>query len=527
MREREGAGRGPQRPGEGGSVCDGEPDSRRRALGAVAASGVPATGRAGLVLLILIVVSMLPPVVSLAREGHSGRPHPLPDLVESVVGNPPASAYLGARIRLADVVLNRGGARSKPTTTGYFLGARRFRRREDLRLGSRRLVALDPGQVSKGSIEVVVPAGVRPGFYYVIACADAAGRNAERPDAQRCRSSESRLSVAVGLRPAALSITPSSKDFGGVVTGGSSADQQFVVTNTGDVPTGVLSGSLGGANGSEFVIVSDQCSGAPLGAQASCVESVHAAPTSTGAQSASLSVTAAGGPSVQAALSATGLRPAALSITPSPHDFGTVMEGQQSASQTFTVTNQGDVPTSTLSTLVPQDGGRQDQIFVVDSDNCASTILGPHATCTIGVHVVAPNQTCGLTHSSTLGVTATQGGSPETTLQVTIHGGACLSVDATSLDFGSVTVGQTKQLSFKLTNSGDSTATISFAGYTTPPFSASPDSFPILGHSTVDVTMTFAPTTTGPVSGQSISVQTSDELAAPLPPAITLSGTGT
>jgi hypothetical protein len=203
------------------------------------------------------------------------------------------------------------------------------------------------------------------------------------------------------------------------------------------------------------------------------------------------------------------------------------MEGQQSASQTFTVTNDGDVPTSTLSTLVPQDGGSQDQIFVVDSDNCASTTLGPHTTCAIGVHVVAPNQTCGLTHTSTLGVSATDGGSPETTLQVTIRGGACLSVDATSLDFGSVTVGDNKQLSFTLTNSGDSTATISFAGYTTPPFSASPDLFPVLGHSTQDVTVTFAPTTTGPFNGQSISVETTDELGAPLPPAITLSGTGT
>src|SRR5207253_919959 len=107
------------------------------------------------------------------------------------------------------------------------------------------------------------------------------------------RSEERRVGKewsSTGLRPAALTITPSSKDLGGVVTGGSSADQQFVVRNTGDVPTGSLSVSLGGENASDVVIAGDQCSGTHLGAQASCVETVHAAPTSPGAKSASLSV---------------------------------------------------------------------------------------------------------------------------------------------------------------------------------------------------------------------------------------------
>src|SRR5207302_4840041 len=120
MRDGDGTGRRSQRLCEGESVRRGEPR------------------RGSTVLVFVMVVSMLLPVVSLAGQGHSGRVRPLPDLVESRVGSPPATVHVGAHIRLTDVVLNRGDAKSKATTTGYFLGARRIRGRKDLRLGSRR-----------------------------------------------------------------------------------------------------------------------------------------------------------------------------------------------------------------------------------------------------------------------------------------------------------------------------------------------------------------------------------------------------
>jgi hypothetical protein len=104
--------------------------------------------------------------------------------------------------------------------------------------------------------------------------------------------------------------------------------------------------------------------------------------------------------------------------------------------------------------------------------------------------------------------------------------GARLTVNATILAFGSVTVGQSALLPFTLTNSGNATANIAYAGYTTPPFAAAPDLVPVLGNTTLNGTVTFAPQQSGAVTGQSLAITTSDVLCLALPTAIQLSGTG-
>jgi len=100
------------------------------------------------------------------------------------------------------------------------------------------------------------------------------------------------------LEAAMAAISESSVDFGGLPVGRTSGVRTLVVTNTGGVQLNVNSVLLGGAAASQFVVQSDTCTGAALGAGETCVIGVAFAPTGEGRHSAILTVesNSAGGP---------------------------------------------------------------------------------------------------------------------------------------------------------------------------------------------------------------------------------------
>lgn len=88
-----------------------------------------------------------------------------------------------------------------------------------------------------------------------------------------------------------------------------SAPHAFTVTNTGTQPTGAIASALGGTDPTQFSIVAatDTCTGTSLPVAGSCSISVVFAPTTAGAKSASLTLTATPGGTATATVSGTGL----------------------------------------------------------------------------------------------------------------------------------------------------------------------------------------------------------------------------
>jgi hypothetical protein len=99
---------------------------------------------------------------------------------------------------------------------------------------------------------------------------------------------------------AVLSISPAGYDFGtiGPVT---SAPVDFVVTNTGRLPTGTLASSVSGPGAAYFRINASSCS-VPLAPAAGCTVTVQSVNNDGGSGTAKLNVAATPGGAVSAAL---------------------------------------------------------------------------------------------------------------------------------------------------------------------------------------------------------------------------------
>jgi hypothetical protein len=122
-----------------------------------------------------------------------------------------------------------------------------------------------------------------------------------------------------------ISLVPSPKDYGSTQVGTPTAATQFTVENVGPSSSGTLAVALTGANASEFGITGDNCTGQTLPDDGTCTVSVHFAPTSGGAKSATLAVTATPGGTQSSALTGTGTTP------PPPPNTNTGPTGQRAA----------------------------------------------------------------------------------------------------------------------------------------------------------------------------------------------------
>ena len=90
-----------------------------------------------------------------------------------------------------------------------------------------------------------------------------------------------------GLPPGALTISPSSNDFGSIPINTVSADVSFTVSNGGGAATGALTVS---APGNGFVVAGNGC-GAALQPTQTCVMAIHFAPTIVGIATGTVTVT--------------------------------------------------------------------------------------------------------------------------------------------------------------------------------------------------------------------------------------------
>ena len=222
-----------------------------------------------------------------------------------------------------------------------------------------------------------------------------------------------------GDAPATDTLTSASLTFPQQAIGTTSAAQQLMLTNNGDVALTLISASV---SAGDFT-ATNSC-GPSLNPHSTCAISVAFVPTAVGTRTAIITVTDQFR-SQTVALSGTGVAPPGVSLTPTSLNFPATGVGLTALPQTLTLTNNGGLPLHLANTTLSTG-------FTVASTTCSPT-LAPAATCNLVV-VFSP---------STPGA---------------ISGALTLTDDAPS---GTQTVNLTGTgIDYTLTTNGASTATI-------------------------------------------------------------------
>lgn len=180
--------------------------------------------------------------------------------------------------------------------------------------------------------------------------------------------------VGDGTAPPGAQLTANlaSVDFQNWNVGATSTAEQVIINNIGGQVSGPIAVNLAGANGSDFAVSVDGCSGMMLAPLGSCTVQLTFSPTGAAVRTATLSAVANPGGAASVQLRGTGQTPAALSFTPSPWDFGSYAL-DAGAGRSFTLTNLGTLPATNLTVQITDvDAG----LFVLTTNMCAQTLAG-------------------------------------------------------------------------------------------------------------------------------------------------------
>lgn len=292
-----------------------------------------------------------------------------------------------------------------------------------------------------------------------------------------------------GVTPGQVGANPSSLAFGNIVIGNNKSLNE-TLTNTGGTSVTISAATITGS-GMSFTGLTLPVT---LPAGQSTTFSVKFAPTAAGAISGNLTITSDGAnPTLTIAVTGTGVAPGTLSANPTSLAFGSVQTGSN-ATLSETLTNTGGVNVIISQANVTGAG------FSISGLTLPAT-LTPSQTVTFSVKFAPTNAGA---VSGNLAIVSDASNSP-TNIPLTGTGVAPgqLTPNPTSLSFGNVVVGNSKNLTETLTNSGGSTVTISAASVSGAGMSLSGISVPVTlnaGQSTT-FTVTFAPTAAGAVSG--------------------------
>ena len=308
-----------------------------------------------------------------------------------------------------------------------------------------------------------------------------------------------------------LSASPAALNFGNLSTGTSSS-QNITVTNTGNSAVTI---SQIAASGTGFSI-SGVTLPITLAVAQSTSFSVTCAPASTGNLTGTVSVvsTATNSPTT-IALSAAGVQPL-LSVVPSSVSFGNVSVGVTN-SQTITLQNPGTAALTLTQANLSGSGYSLSGLTLPLS-------VAPGASAAFNISF-APASAGSLAGSLSLVSNA-----PSSPTSVPLSGTGVaqvvtLSANPASLSFGSLPTGSAASLNVTLTNTGNSTVTISQITASGTGFSATGVSLPIslsAGQST-SFSVTCAPASAGSLTG-GVTV-TSNATNSPL--VVSLSATAT
>ena len=309
-----------------------------------------------------------------------------------------------------------------------------------------------------------------------------------------------------------LSATPASINFGNIAVG-TSANQQIVVTNTGNAAVHLSSVS---ATGSAYK-VSGVATPATVNPSSSVTLTCTFAPSAPGSTTGSITIASdAGNSSLAIALNGVGTE-GTLSISPSSFNFGSIIDGQ-SKSQSFTVTNTG-----TAALTISQISATGASFSVSGLSTPATLVAGASASFSA---LFSPTTVGNLTGNLT--ITSSDAGNPTMNVPLSGIGTAVptgqLSAAPASVNFGTVAVGASANQAIVLSNTGNAAVHISSFAVSGTAYQVSGVTAPMTINpaSSVTLTSSFTPTTTGSATG-SLTVA-SDATDSSL--AISLNGTG-
>jgi hypothetical protein len=311
----------------------------------------------------------------------------------------------------------------------------------------------------------------------------------------------SRIRLVTALQPT-FTVQPTTLNFGNVSVNGTSSPMQATVQNTSPKTIGV-SVTISGPAALQFS-QSNNCATVPP--EASCAVSVTFTPTSAGAQTASLNISAAGDATQTVQLLGNGSQ---LTVSPTSLSFGNQIQGTPSGSQPVTVTTGSFGPVTITSISIASAQYSQ-------TNNCGSSIPA-NSSCTINV-VFEP--TTGGTKSGTLSIKTGNAGS----FAVALSGaGVRPSVSPTALSFGNQNRG-TASSSQPVTLTKGSNGVLSIASISIASAQYAQTSncgSSVAPNSSCTINVLFKPTTTGTVTG-TLSIKTTSAGNF----SVTLSGSG-
>jgi hypothetical protein len=229
-----------------------------------------------------------------------------------------------------------------------------------------------------------------------------------------------------------------------------------------------------------------------------CEFDIGFGPTAVATETATVTISAPGTASTTLSIQGEGVKQAALKSSPTSHDFGTIMQGQPSGAETFTITNGGNVTTGPINvSLTGNDPGE----FQLGADTCAGKTLAGGAMCTIQV-TFAPDTNASGGVRATLQIDATPGGPLPVTLKGNAATPASLSIGPGSHGFGTVAQGMpTSPFTFTVSNNGSTpsgTPTVTESGANKADFTLGADTctgHAIAGNATCTISVAFKPST--------------------------------
>jgi hypothetical protein len=319
--------------------------------------------------------------------------------------------------------------------------------------------------------------------------------------------------ISIMLQDGTITLLPPSLNFGVQLLGTRSAARKVTLTNVGPSTLAISSIAITGPDSTDFG-EKNNC-GKSLAPGASCIIGVAFQPGQLGPRSAALTITddAPGSPqSVPlSGISVTSGPDATLSTN--SLTFAVQLLGTTSPSQPVTLTNWGTQTLEITGGSISSDFGQ--------TDNCSSH-LAPGASCTINVTFTPRLR--GI-RNGTLSIKDNAPNSPQT---VTLRGtGTVVELNPGSLNFGTVTVGQSSQpQTTTLTNVGGAALQITNITIT----GSDPNDFSQINTcdggvgagQSCTITVTFTPTQAG---FRSADVSVSDN-GGGSPQQVSLSGTG-
>ena len=325
------------------------------------------------------------------------------------------------------------------------------------------------------------------------------------------------------------SLSPTTLAFSQVV-GVASAPQAVTLSNTGTAALSLSSIALAGGAAADYTIDSSSTctAGGSVAAGGSCSVNLVFTPSATGSRAASLSIVhndSTHSPST-ASLNGTGTATArgALSSNSNTLSFAAQSQGTTSSAKTLTLSNTGSAAL-TINTLSLGGANAGDYLRGSGAGACtAGTALAVGASCTVSISF-APTVASGTRTASLTAGAGTAG-----TVTVSLSGTAApaaapiLSLGATSLDFGSVSVGSSSATkTTSLSNTGS--APLNLASLVASPavFALSHDCPATLAiGASCTLSLVYTPTAAGASTG-SVAIASN---AASSPDSIALTGNG-